>query len=95
MDGTALWNVWWIWLSAALILGILEIMVPGYIFLGFAIGAAVMGLLVGFSLGFSALSLPIALVIFAGLSLVAYLALRHFFKLEKGQVKVWDTDIND
>jgi inner membrane protein len=35
------------------------------------------------------------LVIFAVLSLLSYLAMRRFFRLRKGQVKVWETDIND
>jgi hypothetical protein len=37
---TVLWHLWWVWLAAALGLAILEILVPGFIFLGFAVGAA-------------------------------------------------------
>ena len=39
------WLTWWIWMAAALALGILEIVLPGFIFLGFAIGAAITGIL--------------------------------------------------
>ena len=46
-------------------------------------------------LGLSGLSLPLLLVIFAVLSLVAYLAMRKVFGLKTGQVKIWDRDIND
>ncbi|PUB11027.1 NfeD family protein [Yoonia sediminilitoris] len=88
-----LWAEWWVWMSGALILATLEVLIPGYIFLGFAIGAAVMGLLI--LVGISASGLPLTLVIFAGLSLLSYLAMRKFFGLRKGQVKIWDTDINE
>lgn len=90
---TGLIHVWWAWLSAAFILAILEVLVPGYIFLGFALGAAAMAILILFGAG--GLSVPWLLVIFALLSLLAYVLLRHFFKLSRGQVKTWDTDIND
>ena len=85
-------TVWWVWMSAALALATLEVIVPGYIFLGFAIGAAALGLLL---LAVQITSLPIILVIFALLSLVAYLALRRAFGLPGAAPKVWDRDIND
>ncbi len=88
-----IWTEWWVWMSAALILATLEVLIPSYIFLGFAIGAGVMGLLI--LLGVSASGLALTLVIFAILSLLSYLAMRKYFGLRKGQVKIWDTDIND
>ncbi|MDB4111487.1 hypothetical protein N9571_02885 [Yoonia sp.] len=88
-----LWTEWWVWMSGALILATLEVLIPGYIFLGFAIGAGVMGLLI--LLGVSATGLALTLVIFAILSLVSYLAMRKYFGLKTGQVKIWDTDVND
>jgi membrane protein implicated in regulation of membrane protease activity len=88
-----LWSEWWAWASAALILAILEVIVPGFFALGFAIGAAFLAVMVGL-LGFG-VSLGWSLVVFAVVSLIATLLLRHFFKLQKGQVKMWDTDIND
>ena len=88
-----LWTEWWGWMSGALILATLEVLIPGYIFLGFAIGAGVMGLLI--LLGVSATGLALTLVIFAILSLVSYLAMRKYFGLKTGQVKIWDTDVND
>ena len=89
----ALWMQWWAWMSAALVLATLEVLVPGYIFLGFAVGAAVMGLLMVFGVSVSGLALTLA--IFAILSLISYLVMRRVFGLRKGQVKIWDTDIND
>jgi membrane protein implicated in regulation of membrane protease activity len=93
VTGVAIWSLWWVWMAAALILGILEMVIPGFIFLGFAIGAAGVGLLV-WNWGL-ALSLPLLLLIFAALSLVAWLILRQVFAGPKGQVKRFDRDIND
>jgi len=88
-----LWTEWWAWMSGALVLATLEVLIPGYIFLGFAIGAAMVGLLILF--GISASGLAITLVIFAVLSLISYLLMRKVFGLRTGQVKLWDTDVND
>ena len=89
-----LWQEWWVWIVAGLALGVLEIFAPGFIFLGFAIGAAVTGGLMGLGLLASA-GLPLLLVIFAALSLVAWLALRRVMGVQKHQVKIWTKDIND
>ncbi len=88
-----LWSEWWVWMSAALAMATLEVIVPGWIFLGFAVGAFVMGGLL--LIGMTGMSLPITLVIFSLLSLAAYLAMRKVFGLKTGQVKVWDRDINE
>lgn len=86
-------SVWWVWLAAGLTLAILEILVPGFVFLGFAIGAAIVGLLlIGPA---QLLSAQAILLIFAALSLIAWLVLRRIFALPKGQVKTFDHDIND
>ncbi|WP_386679173.1 NfeD family protein [Loktanella sp. R86503] len=85
-------SVWWVWLSAALGLATLEVIVPGYIFLGFAIGAALVGLLL---LIVPIASMPLILVIFAALSLGAYLAMRRIFGLPGQVPKIWERDIND
>ena len=89
----ALWSLWWVWMAAALVLGIIEMLAPGFIFLGFAIGAAGVGLLLLLVPG--TLGLPALLLVFAALSLAAWLILRRSFALPKGQVKTFDHDIND
>lgn len=86
-------NIWWVWLAAALGLAILEVLAPGFVFLGFAIGAALVGLML---LGPLSLASPAMLfLIFAALSLIAWLLMRRFFALPSGQVKTFDSDIND
>jgi membrane protein implicated in regulation of membrane protease activity len=86
-------TTWWVWLAGALVLGILEMLAPGFVFLGFAIGAALVGLAL---LGpLSLLSPAPLLLIFALLSLAAWLLLRKFFSLPKGNRKTFDHDINE
>ncbi|MBC2834930.1 NfeD family protein [Paragemmobacter straminiformis] len=91
MEG--LWQVWWVWIVAGFVLGGLEVMAPGYIFLGFAIGAVLTGALVGF--GIFAGGLAVLLFLFAVMSVLAWLALRRTMGVREGQVKLWDRDIND
>lgn len=89
-----LWTTWWIWLAFALAFGILELLLPGFILLGFSIGALAVALLLLLNGGLVS-SLPALLLVFAILSLAAWLALRRIFALPKGQVKTFDRDIND
>lgn len=84
---------WWAWMSAALVLATAEVIIPGWIFLGFALGALVMGVLL--LLGLTGLSMPVSLVVFAVLSLISYLGLRYVFGLKTGQVTLFERDIND
>ncbi len=89
---TEIWTIWWVWLAVALILGIAEVLIAGFVFLGFAIGALAVSMLIlntGLALGF-----PVLLLLFAALSLVAWLVLRKLFSLPKGQVKHFKDDIN-
>lgn len=91
------WDVWWVWAAAALVLGIVEVLIPGFVFLGFAIGAGVVALLllVG-GPGAIALtgSLPALLVVFAVVSIIAWIVLRKVVGVQKTQVKTFDHDIN-
>jgi membrane protein implicated in regulation of membrane protease activity len=88
-----MWTVWWVWIVAGFALGVLEILAPGYIFLGFAIGAVLTGVLLG--VGLLGGSLPLLLMIFALLSLGAWFFLRRMMGVTKGQAKIWHKDIND
>ncbi len=87
-----MWTVWWVWMVAGFGLGVLEVLAPGFIFLGFAVGAVVTGLLVAIGLTGS---LPMLLVLFAALSGAAWLILRARFGKVEGQVKIWHKDVND
>ena len=61
-----MWNVWWVWIVAGFALGVLEILAPGYIFLGFAMGALLTGVLLG--VGVLGGSLPLLLLVIASSS---------------------------
>ncbi len=87
-----IWEIWWVWITAALGLAILEVLAPGFIFLGFAIGVGLVGLLIG--LGF-AVAWPWLLVIAAVVALLSWVLMRRFFGIRKGQVKYFDSDINE
>lgn len=86
-------GAWWAWIVLGFALGVLEVLVPSYIFLGFAIGALSTGLLVG--IGLAPESLPALILVFAVASVIAWVVLRKVMGVRKGQVKVWDRDIND
>lgn len=93
-----MWNLWWIWLAAGVVLAILEVLIPGFILLGFAIGAAVVGILfaIGGPIGaWLSGSLPLTLLVFAVVSLIAWIILRRVVGVQKNQTKIWEQDIND
>lgn len=87
-----MWALWWVWAAAGIALAILEVFAPGFIFLGFAVGAGVTSILLALGL---APSLPYLLLIFAFVSLIAWVVARRVFGLKTGQVKTFDHDIND
>lgn len=87
-----MWALWWVWAAAGLVLAILEVFAPGFVLLGFAIGAGVTSILLAIGV---APSLPYLLLIFALVSLAAWVAMRRVFSLKTGQVKTFDHDIND
>lgn len=88
-----IWQNGWLWLIAALVLVLLELLAPAWVFLGLAVAVALMGLalLVGLWSG----GLPMALVVTAILSGVIWYLLRRFVGVQKDQVRIWDRDIND
>ncbi|MFN3208887.1 MAG: NfeD family protein [Roseovarius sp.] len=88
---TDLLSLWWIWLCAALALAILELLAPGYIFLGIAIGAGAMSAVVATAPGFAPATL---LAVFAAISLVAWLILRRVFRSPDDQTRYFNEDIN-
>ena len=83
----------WIWIIAALVLAALELALPGWFFLGAAIAVLLMGL--ALLLGLWTGGLPMALVVAALLTGLAWLVLRRVFGASRGEGKIWDRDIND
>lgn len=90
---TGLATEWWVWGVGAIVLLGLEVMAPGFMFLGFGIGAGIVAVLL--ALGVFGTNVAVIALAFAVISLLAWLAMRQIFGVRKGQVKKWDTDIND
>lgn len=93
-----MWNEWWIWATAALVLAVGEVLLPTFVLLGFAFGAAAVALvlLLGGPLAlWLSGSLPLLILAFAVLSLIAWLGLRRWLGIRRGQVKTFDHDINE
>ena len=88
-----LWQVWWVWLVFAAVLGIVELILPGFMALGFGVGAAVVGILI--AAGLLGGNLAAMILVFAIGSLVGWIVLRRMAGVRSGQVKVWDRDINE
>lgn len=87
-----LWEIWWVWIAAALVLAIFEMFTAGFVFVGFALGAAVVGVLL--ALGVS-IALAWALVVFAIVSVAAWVILRAAFGVRRGQRQTFHRDINE
>ncbi|WP_300058092.1 hypothetical protein [uncultured Roseobacter sp.] len=85
-------NLWWVWTAAALALAVIEVLIPGFIFLGFALGALAM---VAVVLAAPGLSAPALFAIFAGLSLIAWIGLRIAFRKQSSGARTFHRDVND
>ncbi len=88
----SLLHIWWVWLCAALALALIELMAPASVFLGFALGALGMTAVVALDL-FTNTSVLLAL--FAGLSLMAWIALKVVFKNQSSGARIVTRDINE
>lgn len=80
-------------MAVGLLLAITEVFVPASVFLGFAVGAFCVGLLmlIGVPLG----GVPTTLLVFAIISAVAWVVLRRYLGVRRGQSKIIDRDVND
>jgi membrane protein implicated in regulation of membrane protease activity len=85
-------TLWWVWICAALALGVIELLAPGFIFLGFAIGAMAMAMVV-FIL--PATNVPALVAMFAILSLIAWIGLRLVFRRQSSGARIVTRDINE
>lgn len=89
-----MWGLWWAWIAAGFVIGIVEVALPGFIFLGFAGGAIVVGVLLGTGVIVGE-SLSFLLMTFAIASVLVWGGLRLAVGKRSGQVKIWEKDIND
>ncbi len=85
-------TVWWVWICIALALGVIEVLAPGFIFLGFAIGAFIMA---GVVTLISITNVNALLAVFAILSLIAWIALKAAFRKQSSGARIVTRDINE
>lgn len=85
-------TLWWPWICIALALGLIELLAPGFIFLGFAIGALAMAVIV-FVLPTT--NIPALLAMFAICSLIGWIVLRILFRRQSSDARIVTQDIND
>lgn len=85
-------TLWWVWICAGLVFGVIELLAPGFIFLGFAIGALAMAV---FVFVLPATNVPALLAMFAILSLIAWIGLRLIFRRQSSGTRIVKRDINE
>ncbi|WP_295044582.1 hypothetical protein [uncultured Paracoccus sp.] len=83
----------WLWLIAAFVLAAIELLVPGWAFMGLAASVGLMGVLL--LTGLWTAGLPLTLVVTALLSAGAWLLFRRLWPNSRGDKRVWDRDINE
>lgn len=91
MEMSALLSVWWVWLAFGGLLLIFELLVPAFIFLGFALGAGFTAVIVAMATP----STPMKFLIFAIASVLAWGVLRWLIPPAPKSVKRFENDIND
>ena len=88
----AIIETWWAWVAFGIVLMLLELMMPSYLFLGFGFGAIVTGITLALGMTMSARYL---MLLFSIASLISWVLLRQVFKLPKENVQTFDQDLND
>ena len=88
----AIIETWWAWVAFGIVLMLLELMMPSYLFLGFGFGAIVTGITLALGMTMSARYL---MLLFSIASLISWILLRQVFKLPKENVQTFDQGLND
>jgi membrane protein implicated in regulation of membrane protease activity len=83
----------WLWVIAAVVLALAEVLLPGFVLLGFAIGAVAVA--VGLWLHVLGGSVAVMLLVWAVDSALAWWLLKRFFGRHDEQPKIWKRDINE
>ena len=79
-------------MAFGIVLMLLELMMPSYLFFGFGFGAIVTGITLALGMTMSAQYL---MLLFSIASLISWVLLRQVFKLPKENVQTFDQGIND
>ncbi|MEM6888856.1 MAG: hypothetical protein AAF636_12025 [Pseudomonadota bacterium] len=89
---TGFLGYWWVWMVTALLLALAEVLLPGFIFLGFALAGVVIALVV---LLFPGLSPALLLALFAVIALLSWVGLRAAFRKQSSGARIVTRDVND
>ena len=87
-----LWELAWVWIAGGVVLALFEMLLSGFILLGFAIGAVCVGVLIWIGL---LVTLPPMLLVMAVVAAIAWGLLRRVMGVRRGQVRIWHHDINE
>ncbi len=85
-------SLWWVWISIGLAFGVIELLAPGFIFLGFALGAAIVA---GIVTLFEITNYPALFAVFALLSLISWIGLKAAFRKQSSGARIVTRDINE
>ena len=88
-----LWQQAWVWIAGGIALGALEMLAPGFVLFGFAVGAVCVGILIW--AGVLGTNLTVMLFVCAVIAVIAWLIARRVMGVRAGQTKIWDRDINE
>ena len=88
-----LWQEWWVWIAAGLVLAMLEVLVSGYVLLGFAGGSIVTGGLIW--IGFLGGRIGTTVLIMALASLACWWLLTRIFGSPRDGQTIIKHDINE
>ncbi|MBK5946528.1 hypothetical protein CCR83_08825 [Rhodobacter veldkampii DSM 11550] len=88
-----IWQQAWVWVVAGVALAGAEMIAPGFYLLGLAAGALIVAGLLWLGLLGGSLA-PMLLVAAVG-ALATWALLRRLVGVRKGQIRLWDRDINE
>lgn len=91
-------ELWWAWIAAGVVIAILEVLMPGYIFVGIALGFIGTGLVLWSGVWpapWVAAGFENGLFVAAIIALAAWMILRKTIGVRKGQSQIITRDINE
>lgn len=93
MEIARAWTNGWVWIAGAAAVALIELLLPGWVFVSTAITFAATGMAM---LWFTPwpFSLPMTLLIMAIQTGVVWMLLWWVFPNQRGSARVWKTDIN-
>ena len=87
---------WWVWIGLAMCLGIAEILLPSFFFLGFALSAVVIAVVqIALPDLMAGMTFNEMMALFAALALVCWLIVKFLFRNQSSGAQTFTDDVND